>query len=183
MRQGEDSSILPTMDRIKQKTTLILAAVILLLGGWLLQSNVSAAAITVNTTADELNGDGDCSLREAIRAANLDQVVDGCPAGNGADTIFLPPGEYLFDAAMAGFNEDHALTGDLDIQEDLTIEGAGRVNTRVDANGLDRVFHVIDATVEISGVTITGGDAASNFPSSPCLAMSCRASSTECAAT
>ena len=30
-----------------------------------------AATITVNTTTDELNTDGDCSLREAIRAARL----------------------------------------------------------------------------------------------------------------
>ena len=46
----------------------------------------SAAVITVTTTADELNTDGDCSLREAVQAANGDVAVDGCPAGNGADT-------------------------------------------------------------------------------------------------
>jgi CSLREA domain-containing protein len=55
---------------------------------------VTAAAITVNTTDDELNADGDCSLREAIVAANTDTAVDACPAGSGADTINLPAGTY-----------------------------------------------------------------------------------------
>jgi len=32
-----------------------------------------ATTVLVNTATDELNADGDCSLREAIRAANLDQ--------------------------------------------------------------------------------------------------------------
>jgi len=45
-----------------------------------------AAAITVTTTADELNTDGDCSLREAVAAANDDIGVDACTPGSGADT-------------------------------------------------------------------------------------------------
>ena len=90
MRRYANSSILSAMDRVKQKATWIAAAVTLLLGGWLLKSNVSAAAISGNTTADELNEDGDCSLREAIRAANLDQAVDGCPAGKWMVSAPLP---------------------------------------------------------------------------------------------
>ncbi|HSD85741.1 MAG TPA: CSLREA domain-containing protein, partial [Anaerolineae bacterium] len=88
-----------------------------------------AATISVNTTTDELNSDGDCSLREAIRAANLDQTVDACPAGNGADTINLPDGNYSL--SIAGTAENAALTGDLDITEDLTLDGAGRANTTI----------------------------------------------------
>ena len=38
---------------------------------------VHAANITVNTEEDELNNDGDCSLREAIQAANINANVDG----------------------------------------------------------------------------------------------------------
>lgn len=115
-----------------------------------------ATAIVVNTTTDELNTDGDCALREAIRAANLDQAVDACPAGNGADTIRLPAGNYIL--SIAGTGEDDAQTGDLDITEDLTINGAGRASTTLDANGLDRVLHIIESNADISGVTITGGD-------------------------
>ena len=40
------------------------------------------ATLTVNTTDDELNTDGDCSLREAIQAANTDAAVDACVAEN-----------------------------------------------------------------------------------------------------
>src|SRR5437867_7034569 len=48
-----------------------------------------ATGITVNTLADELNTDGDCSLREAIQAANTDTPVDAYLAGLGADIISL----------------------------------------------------------------------------------------------
>src|SRR5262245_22662498 len=51
-----------------------------------------SAAITVNTSDDELNNDGDCSLREAIQAANGNLAVDTCGAGSGDDTITLPAG-------------------------------------------------------------------------------------------
>ena len=43
-------------------------------------------SIVVNTLDDELNSDGDCSLREAVAAANLNAPVDACPAGDGIDT-------------------------------------------------------------------------------------------------
>ena len=120
-----------------------------------------AAAITVTTTDDEVNADGDCSLREAIIAANTDTAVDACPAGNDADTIILPAGTYLL--SLAGASEDAAATGDLDITEDLTITGADRTSTIIDADGLDRVFDLIGfPVVQISDVTITGGSAGSN---------------------
>jgi CSLREA domain-containing protein len=47
------------------------------------------AALLVTTLEDELNTDGDCSLREAIEAANTNAVVDGCLAGEAVltDTI------------------------------------------------------------------------------------------------
>jgi CSLREA domain-containing protein len=114
-----------------------------------------AATIAVSTTADELNADGDCSLREAIRAANLDLAVDGCPKGSGADTISLPAGTYVLN--LPGANENAALTGDLDITHDLTITGAGKASTIIDGNSLDRVIETM-ADVHISGVTISGGD-------------------------
>ena len=43
-------------------------------------------------------GGPDCTLRDAITAANLDTAAGGCPAGQGADTIILAAGQgYLFD--------------------------------------------------------------------------------------
>jgi CSLREA domain-containing protein len=117
--------------------------------------------IYVNTTDDELNSDGDCSLREAIRAANSDTTVDACPAGSGADTIILPAGVYTL--TISGIVEEAAATGDLDITDDLTLIGAGASTTTIDGGGLDRVFHIapfgVDITVEMSGMTIRNGQA------------------------
>lgn len=114
------------------------------------------AIIAVNTAADELNADGDCSLREAIQAANTDRAVDGCPAGSGPDTIKLPAGDYAL--ALAGAGEDANAAGDLDITGDLDLLGADMRETRLDGKQLDRVLHVLrGATVRISGVMITGG--------------------------
>src|SRR5437899_746823 len=76
-----------------------------------------AATILVTTTADELNADGDCSLRDAIQAANTDAAVDTCPAGSGADTIVVPAGSYAL--SIAGIGENANASGDLDITSDL----------------------------------------------------------------
>ncbi len=115
-----------------------------------------ATTILVNTLADELNADGDCSLREAIRAANLDQAVDACAAGNGADTIVLQNG-VTYTLTRAGA-DDTAINGDLDITDDVTIVGS---NAIIDANGattLDRVIQVLAGNVvTISNVTLRNG--------------------------
>src|SRR5216117_3472105 len=51
--------------------------------------------------------------------------------------------------------------GDLDITNDLTINGAGASTTIIDGNNLDRIFHIdpvpTGITVTISGVTIQNG--------------------------
>ena len=102
---------------------------------------------TVTKTTDTADGScsiADCSLREAIIAAN---------ANSGADTINLPGGTIVFQ--IAGTGEDAAATGDLDITDDVTINGAG---TTVDAEDLDRVFQImpgVEATV--SGLTARDG--------------------------
>ncbi len=119
----------------------------------------SEATITVTTTNDELNSDGDCSLREAVRAANTNHAVSACPAGgSGTDTIILPVGTYPL--GIAGANEDSALTGDLDITGNLVIQGAGRDSSVIDGNAIDRVFHIIaGASVGINHLTIQNGAA------------------------
>jgi CSLREA domain-containing protein len=89
---------------------------------------LSDAAIAVTTVADELNTDGDCSLREAVQAANTDAAVDACPAGSGADTITLGPGTYLLN--LPG--------GDLKLTSDVALRGAGAGTTILDAGGDDR---------------------------------------------
>ena len=116
---------------------------------------VRAATITVTTTTDDVAVNGNCTLREAIIAANLDHAEDACPAGNGADTIVLPAGTYVL--SIPGPGENAATTGDLDITEDLSLQGAGKTSTLIYGNGLDRVFD-INKSAQISDVTISGGD-------------------------
>ena len=117
--------------------------------------------IYVNTEIDELNADGDCSLREAIQAANTDSAVDACEAGSGADTILLPAGTYTL--VLPGGAENANATGDLDILEDLTINGAGADTTTIDGGGIDRVLDIPlgDPTVQLNNLAITDGQWAS----------------------
>ncbi len=50
-------------------------------------TRTSANTTTVTTSDDELLFDGDCSLREAIVAANTDTDTDACPAGTGTRSV------------------------------------------------------------------------------------------------
>lgn len=107
-----------------------------------------AASFVVNTTADEDNTDGDCSLREALRAANDDVTVDACGVpGRGADTINLIPGTYTLSL------------DELSISDDLTLRGLPDTFTIIDANEASRVIAITDGSVvHIEHLTVTGGD-------------------------
>ena len=121
---------------------------------------VPLAGISVNTTADEYGTGADCSLREAIQAANTDTAFGGCKAGSGDDVISLPAGTYTLQGAA---NENFNASGDLDIDSNLTINGAGSKTTIIQAgtnatNGVDRVLHTSGAhTIEINDVTVRYG--------------------------
>ncbi|MFC2173393.1 choice-of-anchor Q domain-containing protein [Acidobacteriota bacterium] len=112
-------------------------------------TQLSADTFIVTKTGDsfDLNCDADCSLREAIEASNNNA---------GFDTVILPAGTYVL--SLAGAGEDANQTGDLDITDDLFIEGAGQSSTVIDADGIDRVLDILNGMVEILDVTITGGD-------------------------
>lgn len=118
-----------------------------------------ATTIMVTATSDDTTVNGNCTLREAIIAANEDRAVDACTAGSGVDTLSLPAGTYTL--SMAGTSENAAATGDLDVTEDLTIQGAGRLNTTINAAGIDRILDVMGSGVSltVSDVRLTGGSA------------------------
>jgi len=118
-----------------------------------------AATITVTTTTDELNSDGDCSLREAVQAANTDAAVDACAAGNGVDIIALSANTYTLSIPGAG--EDANATGDLDITSAVGIVGVGSASTTIDGGGIDRVLHVLSGTLAATDLTIQHGRAGS----------------------
>ncbi len=120
------------------------------------------AAITVRaddlfvTRPDDPAPDGcevfpipDCSLREAVIAAN---------DRSGPDTIILQAGTYTL--SRPGSGEDFSRTGDLDVRDNLTIAGASRQSTSisVSASVADRALHLIGAaSATVEDVTITGG--------------------------
>ena len=114
--------------------------------------------ITVTTAQDELNEDGDCSLREAIQASNSDGAIDACPAGNGNDTIHLPAATYTL--TLEGNGEDGNQTGDLDILGTVVLSGAEIASTIIDGGEIDRVAHVhAGARVIVKQVSIVNGRA------------------------
>ena len=106
-----------------------------------------------NGVCDPLNAlEGVCTLRAAIMEAN---------ALPGADTIFLSANQ-TYTLTRAGTQEDGASTGDLDITDSVSILFFASGNRPiVDANGLDRAFHVLPsaASVTLFGFDITGGEA------------------------
>ncbi|HYG62704.1 MAG TPA: choice-of-anchor Q domain-containing protein [Thermoanaerobaculia bacterium] len=113
----------------------------------------AAAGVYIPTkTADTRDGactETDCSLREAVIAAN---------ATAEPDVILLHSGVYVL--GLAGAGEDAAATGDLDIADDLTLLGDGVGTTTVEGAGIDRVFHILaGASVEIRDVTVAFGAA------------------------
>ncbi len=57
---------------------------------------LSATTYSIATNLDDVVVNGNCTLREAIRAADSNLAVDSCLAGSAADTITLSAGTYPF---------------------------------------------------------------------------------------
>src|SRR5262245_16304137 len=91
-----------------------------------------AATYTVTKNADTNDGAcsvSDCSLREAIIAAN---------AAPGPDTILLPSATYSL--TITGADEENAATGDLDIRDSVTLTVVGPAPAVIDGNLIDRAI-------------------------------------------
>ncbi len=88
---------------------LILSLVLALTFGPLGASPARAATITVDSTAQEVPFvvNGNCTLGEAIVAANTDAAVDDCIAGAGSDEIFVPAGTYTLTAVYDASGGDN----------------------------------------------------------------------------
>ncbi|HEX5035668.1 MAG TPA: Calx-beta domain-containing protein [bacterium] len=59
----------------------------LLIAGLLTVQTAQAANITVNSTADDVSNDGECTLREAIASANTNAASGGAPGECAAGTV------------------------------------------------------------------------------------------------
>ncbi|HEX5714728.1 MAG TPA: CSLREA domain-containing protein [Thermoanaerobaculia bacterium] len=124
-----------------------------LLGLCFLALPVQGATFFVTKTADTLDGacDRDCSLREAIAAADAEPEPPG-----DADVVVVPAGIYVLTRTGAG--EEENVTGDLDVYGGTILVGAGAGSTVIDGAGSDRVLDLRGAA-EIDGVTIRNGRA------------------------
>lgn len=113
----------------------------------------AGATINVNTTTDELNSDGDCSLREAIDSINSALAADAC--GSTTGPIVLPAGTYQ-------------VTGTFTISASMTVRGAGAGSTIIDSTGLGgTVFNLPGAaSFTLEEVTVNGG--APYYLNGPC---------------
>jgi CSLREA domain-containing protein len=103
--------------------------------------------LIVNTLADELNSDGDCSLREAIEAANTNSTVDACGSGDVlTDTI-------TFDVeGIITVNRPLTVT----VGGPLVIYGGETVSTS--GGNQVRIFHVDpEGILTLEGLGITNG--------------------------
>ena len=123
-------------------------------------TGAQASTYIVTKTTDSMDGlcDSDCSLREAVQAANLHP---------GSDTIKLPAGHYML--TIPGLpnrvEEDDNAIGDLDVYGQLNIVGAGVGTTIIDEinepnASVDRVFDIHEgATFKSYALTITASGA------------------------
>lgn len=126
-----------------------------------------AATIAVDTTSDQFENGSDCSIREAIQAANQDADFDAC-AGTGAvygdDAVSVPAGTYTL--ALIGIDDDnHAWDLDVIGGGALAISGAGAGTggTIIDGNGTSRVFDLRSGALALADLQVTGGDEDTGF--------------------
>lgn len=125
-------------------------------------STADAAVFTVNAVNDAVDaapGDGicatiggTCTLRAAIQEAN---------ALEGEDSVILPatPPPSQYTLSLNGDNEDAAATGDLDITDDLILQGMGSGRITLLATPTDRIFDVMPGvTAEISSFSMQNGN-------------------------
>src|SRR3569623_1320885 len=104
--------------------------------------------------SETATGNGVCTLRAAIQQAN---------ANGTTNRIILPAnlGEIqltIQNSVPQQSSENIAATGDLDINSNLTIVGAGRDVTVINGGiAQDRVFHILNGVVAMSDLTIING--------------------------
>lgn len=143
-------------------TVFAVTAALALLAG---ARSAHATIITVTTTADELNNDGDCSLREAFAAANLNLPRDACPAGSNTagDEIVLAtdavysltlPNDDAQGSSGALVVNNNTATNDLKV----SVAGTGTATISQDAVPDTRVILVKgSAHLDLEDVAIEGG--------------------------
>jgi hypothetical protein len=142
----------------------------------------AAGVITVTTTVQGVNTDGECSLQEAIYAANRDAstapdpadpgdpsafITTACTAGSGDDTILLPASStFTMTGPVADYSNYTGPTATPMVTSTITIEAAG---SRVQHGGGPVPYRAfaVGATgdltlheIHVKGFEVQGGDGA-----------------------
>jgi CSLREA domain-containing protein len=106
----------------------------------------------VTTTAEAPGAVGDCTLGEAIQAANTNTAVDACPPGTSSDLIVLAPGaSYTLTSAAA---EGSAFA----ISSTITLQGQGARLVRNPLAPPLRFFSLtISSSLTLIDLTLAGG--------------------------
>ncbi len=150
---------------------IILATPLLVLSVFLnalhTQASPQITTFTVNSAIDATDanpGDGVCETAAGNGICTLRAAVQETNSLPGIDTIHVPTGTFFL--TISGRVENNAMSGDLDIKDDLIITGGGD-NTIIDGNTLDRIFHIhstVALTVKISSITLQNGSAQALSP-------------------
>ncbi len=121
-----------------------------LLGVWALPARAGTTFI-VNTTADNEDGDGACTLREAIRAANNEVASNDCGDGSdGDDTItFSVSGTIVLSLQLDIVTTSTA--------EKLTIDGSGQTITISGGNFVAVLVVGAGAELTLKNLTVANG--------------------------
>lgn len=129
---------------------------------WLFLATVvaSSQADTITVTTDSGGTGGpDCTLRDAMTAANTDTPTGGCQAGSGADTIELPVGAII---TLTEVDNDPGggPSGLPSVNSVVTINGNGTTVQRDDGDGTlqFRILYVAaDGNLTLNDLAVTGG--------------------------
>lgn len=162
---------------MKTQRIILSILMILALGGALSGTRVAHAAagnIVVNTPEDEVASDADCSLREAIIAANENRPVSGCAAGSSStvDIITFSPQYAFFPITITSTSplatRGSPYWGDFNITESLMILGNPGATTILIDESLalnERLIHVNvgSGSVTLRDITLTGGKPGEGF--------------------
>jgi hypothetical protein len=121
------------------------------------------AAEIVVTSTSSMRGGPNCTLRDAITAANLDAATGGCPAGSGADTIVLAPSATYVLTEVDNVTVEDGVpqpNGLPSVTSDMAIVGDGATIARSGALHTPefRLLHVGDGgRLTLNSLTLTGG--------------------------
>ncbi len=142
---------------IDRSLRILTAASLLIVTVFTLQPPQAAYAqsIEINSTADVIADDGQCTLREAIIAANTDTasgtLAGECRAGSGTDVVYVPNGTYTLTSGS-----------ELMISSELWLIGQSEAGTIIQAAAAPdtvnyRVMFLNSNNVRLGRLTIRNG--------------------------